>query len=342
MKKIALLFIAILSFYSNVYAEELTATLRQEGQTIPFYGPNALIDAFAAADSGAVIILSTGQFNNLGSISKSVTIIGAYGFDVYPGQGNPAPASTKTALDSTIIYADNVTLEGIYFSGSVTLGGVNNCHIKRCQIETALHAMAYHTNTKIDQCVVKYDDAIGESINYYICNSTIGSLKNSSGYKACVTNCFIYDLFTIIDLSGSNFSDGFVDVSFTNNVIALDFNGNPSGNLYLAANYINNCFYIYSKGYWEETEEDDIKINCIYGFLENNTIVKTSNQSIDHVYPNTSTGWGTGIDGTPIGVTGGQGFVAYPHIPHIISSTIDDHIDAEGKTNVIVNVSVTQ
>lgn len=330
--------------YSNVHAEEQTATLRQGAQTMAFYGPDALIDAYAAAaDSGDVIILSTGQFNDLGSITKPITIIGTYGFDVYPGQGSPVPASDKTTLGDITISANNVTLEGIYFSGAVILGEVSNCHVKRCHIETRLTAISYHTNTKIDQCVVKYDDAISYGINYHICNSTIGYLNTDSGYNTYVTNCFLYDLFDPSYNSSEQPYNRFTAVSFTNNVIALDLDG-YHGKIVLTSDYVNNCFWLYNYGEYDEywmIGDDDSPFDYFFGYIENNTFVETHDTSIEQIYPNTSTGWGTGLDGTPIGVMGGQGFTAYPHIPYITNATIDDHIDAEGTTHVKINVSVT-
>ena len=44
----------------------------------------------------------------------------------------------KTYLSNTTVNADNVTLEGIYFTDGVILYPINNFHIKRCHIVNSL------------------------------------------------------------------------------------------------------------------------------------------------------------------------------------------------------------
>lgn len=337
MKKLLFLTMAFMTMFSSVYAEGLTATLQKGDQMTAYYGLDALKNAYAAADSGSVITLSPGAFNNLTSITKSVKIIGTYGFS--------STTSQATVLTGLTVSANNVTLEGIYFSGTVTLGGVNDCLIKRCRIETKLTSTANHYRTKIEQCVVKVDEAVANGYNYSIYNSTIDYFNkaNTTSNKAYIANCFIYDWAKKSGSSTWNTSTNFQPyATYINNVLGL-FNNGYSGNITytnkIDSEFYNNVFYFHNG---TNTNSYTLTVSYPEGCVQRGNTTKNATAKITYTYPNTTADWGTGIDDTPIGVTGGQGFVAYPRIPRITSSTIDKHTNAEGKINVKVNVAVPQ
>ena len=146
MKKLLTMFVALFSMSASVFADGLTATLQQGDVMTPFYGVNAFQEAYAAAENGAVITLSSGKFNDVATISKQITVIGAFAFD--------ATSSETTILGSTTVANHNVKIEGVYFSGTVTLGtssltSITNCTLKRCWIETKLYGGYKHENTLI-------------------------------------------------------------------------------------------------------------------------------------------------------------------------------------------------
>lgn len=338
MKKLLLLIMAILPMCSNVYAEGLTATLQKGDQMTAYYGLDALKSAYAAADSGSVITLSPGAFNTLTSITKSVKIIGTYGFS--------STTSQATVLTSLTVSANNVTLEGIYFSGTVTLGGVNDCLIKRCWIETKLTSTANHYRTKIDQCVVKVDEAVANGYNYSIYNSTIEYFNkaNTTSNKAYIANCFIYHWAVGQTNTTTTYSEPPYRpyATYINNVLGCKrANSNYGFNLrnHVDSEFYNNVFYGH---YGTTANSKTFNVSYPEGCVNRGNTTKNMTTGITYTYPNTTADWGTGIDDTPIGVTGGQGFVAYPRIPRITSSTIDKHTNAEGKINVKVNVAVPQ
>lgn len=176
---------------TNIIADGLTATLQQGDVMTPFYGVNAFQEAYNAAQDGAVITLSSGKFNDVATISKEITVIGAYAF--------ATDNSERTLLGTTVIAANNVKFEGIYFSNKVTLGissskTIANCTLKRCWIES-LYSYYIHENTLIDQCVVKTEQAMPKSKNYCIKNSTIGYFLalNSNTNIAYITNCVVWE-----------------------------------------------------------------------------------------------------------------------------------------------------
>ena len=335
MKKTILLLVAIALTSAKMMAEGLTATLQQGETMTAFYGVNAFVDAYNAAEDGAVITLSEGKFNYVSSIEKSITVIGNMAFDV--------DGYEKTYLSNTTVNADNVTLEGIYFT-DVYLGNINNCHIKRCRIGNTLYYVnnTVHTNTLIDQCVINCEYAMPTSRNYCLKNSTIGSFYeyNSSMHIAYITNCYIC-FFAIF--KSSYHAQPFA--IYKNCVLGMN-NNNSSAEIYLCSpsEFYNNYFYrtaggssytnyIFKESFYQDclnngnTNSGD-KSAYVSNHYTGNYIINSFNQ--------------TGDDGTPIGITGGSGFSPYPSIPRITSKQIDSKTDSEGKLNVKITVSTEE
>lgn len=321
MKKIILSLVALFSMSANSFADGLTATLQQGDQMTPFYGVDAFKQAYAKADSGAVITLSAGNFNTISSVAKSVTIIGNYAF---------TESAQTTFLSTLSVSANNVTVEGIRFSGDVTIGAVSNLHIKRCYLNTNLKCTANHTNTLIDECVVMNDYAVEKGYNYCIKNSTLQSFraKNTTANIAYIANCVVWDWYksqpyaiyknnvlcnsetnTIkADVNSEFYYNLFVNTAGTSQTYTVSF---PNGCVN-EGNIINKNYttYFTSKNFYPAT----------MAFI---TIVR-------------------GQDGKRVGINGGTGFSEWPAIPRITSKTIDSSTDAEGKINVKIAVKVQQ
>ena len=339
MKKTLLLLVAIALTSAKMMAEGLTATLQQGETMTAFYGVNAFVDAYNAAEDGAVITLSEGRFNDVSSIEKSITVIGNMAFDV--------EGYEKTYLyGSTTVNADNVTLEGIYFANYLNLGNINNCHIKRCRIGNTLGYVSntVHTNTLIDQCVINCEDAMPASRNYCLKNSTISYFASSSSswHIAYITNCYICYF-----AQYSNSSSYQPYAIYKNCVLGMNmnYNTNYSLSLYSPSEFYNNYFYritSYSSNYTNYPYKEYFYNGCLNNGNTNsgdksayvrkpftgNYIINSFNQ--------------TGDDGTPIGITGGSGFSPYPSIPRITSKQIDSKTDSEGKLNVKITVSTEE
>ena len=338
MKKTILLLVAIALTSAKMMAEGLTATLQQGETMTAFYGVNAFVDAYNAAEDGAVITLSEGQFNDVSSIEKSITVIGNMAFDV--------EGYEKTYLANTTVNADNVTLEGIYFTGIVALGNINNCHIKRCRIGYVLTSVSstIHTNTLIDQCVINIENAISTSRNYCLKNSTINFFENSNSpeHIAYITNCYICYFATC---SNSNIAQPYA--IYKNCVLGMDISniGTSEKYFYSPSEFYNNYFYritSYSNNYTNYTYKEYFNNGCLNNGNTNSgdKSAYVSNHYTGNYIINSFNQ--TGDDGTPIGITGGSGFSPYPSIPRITSKQIDSKTDSEGKLNVKITVSTEE
>ena len=305
-------------------AGELTATLQQGSNIKAFFGKDAFKQAYEAAKDGAIITLSTGTFNSVESIEKSISIIGYYAFS-YSG---------RTSINSTKIKADNVKMEGLYFSDNVELGKISNCHIKRCYLNNRLTSTETHTNTFIDQCVVKYDYAIGTGVNYVIKNSTLYAfyVMNTVDNKAQITNCVIWRYFSSYS-PDSQLKQPYA--IYMNNVLGVYayYSGKTHS--------VNECSEFYYN-YFADT--DASKYNFYISFPTG--CINQGNSTSYYVYysgtyPADDHNWADkkGMDGTVVGIMGGSGFNGYPSIPRITSSSIDNHTDSQGKLNVKISAT---
>lgn len=359
MKRIVLWVVSLVLVSANVFADGLTATLQQGERMTPFYGVDAFKQAYAAADSGAVITLSAGTFNNVDTIAKSIKIIGNYAFD--------ASRQENTILTRAIIAANKVTIDGIFFSGSVTLGNIEDCKIVHSWIDNTLaysSTSAWHTNTIVDQCVIKTEKAIMQGRNYTIKNSTINKFGayNTSANIAYIANCVIYDF--VYDHTMPTSNDAGIAIApsipvaiYKNNVLGIDVScyyysysssssksyyyykvhfSSPSEfyyNIY-AMTYYNNMAG-YSKYYTLDWSNVYFKSGCQNA---GNTKGARSYVVSGTQYPAVLTNPGYGQDGTLRGPQGGTGFSSYPSIPRVTSKTIDSNTDADGKLNVKITV----
>ena len=241
----------------------------------------------------------------------------------------------KTSVDHITILADNVKVEGVYFNHDVRLGKVSNCHILRCFLNDRLSATETHTNTLVDQSVVKYDYAIGAGVNYVVRNSTLESFEsmNTIANKAQITNCVVWywvwgnyckqpyaiymnnalgvynSSYETIGISCSKYSEFYYNLFFRTYSCDVDFS------------FSDGCIQEGNIGYpYPDIFTKYFSKNLTYPAGE---LIKTS----------------TGMDGTSKGIYGGIGFTALPSIPRITSSTIDSCTDAQGNINVKISAT---
>ena len=332
MKRFYLVLLALISLSASVFADGLTATLQQGDVMTPFYGVEAFKDAYAAAKDGAVITLSSGKFNDVEKVAKQITVIGAYAFK---------PESSETTfLGSTQITADNVKIEGVYFSGDVRLSSIRdtieNFVIKRCWVDGFLTGSeGYNKNTIVDQCVIKTDNAIQHGLNYCIKNSTIDRFLNynEESYMAYITNCVVWRW---CNYANNNTSTSRPYAVYKNNYLGIVMPGDNYRTLsiYSGSEFYNNRFFTARPSTIDHLTLE-FQTGCVNeknakaGYLPTEKFLE---------YPAYPTYRTVGSDGTPIGPYGGTGFSEYPAIPRITSKSIDANSDAEGKINVKITV----
>lgn len=317
-----------------VFADGLTATLQQGDEMTPFYGVDAFNEAYQAADSGAVITLSVGNFNpSITPIEKSLTIIGASAMQ--------SDDQYNTNLNNITIVADNVTIEGVKFSNLVNLGNIKNCHIKRSYLTylRSLNDSSFHTNTIVEQSYVNREEAIKTGINYCIQNSYLGEFytMNTVNNMAYITNCYINNFF-----GGSGREPYAI---YKKNILYHGYSGTTLSSdrvVYVSSpsEFYDNVIIYYSYKY-SSSKTYTFKLKSSSGtiFLNNFEVASTYTTTASGI-PRPTTYLAS--DSTYIGPAGGMGVSDYPAIPRIVSKSIDSNTDTEGKLNISITVKAEQ
>ncbi len=170
-------------------AAQLTATLQSGDNLTPFYGTDAFKNALESAVDGDVITLSPGEFST-SEVTKGVTIIGTYAFDT--------DTSKITKFSDLTVGSNDITLEGVRITGSLTIKNTENLTINRCYLykisqATDISIKFTHNNTIITDCIIGHFFAMTGSKNLVIRNSCINCFReqNSSENVALIENCNI-------------------------------------------------------------------------------------------------------------------------------------------------------
>ena len=364
MKKLLVFLWALFTVSASVSAQGQTATLQQGDKMTPFYGEDAFIQAYNAAQKGAVITLSAGEFNTVDSIMKEVTIIGN-GYRENKTVLKEKNFESYSKPISLIIKADNVTLEGLDMI-CVYIRKSNHLTIRHCYIYNLTgvtfnynynpKASCQHQNTIVDQCVIGADEA-SSGDNYCIKNSIIGAFfyhntgdatntlimnclfgyrdrKEGSSFlsHAVYKNCLIGACFDNDDndISGLNGSEFYGNVFFG----GLNWYNSIEDGLRHAIPKLNNDTR------WQTptmnlAESQSFKGNTTASY---DAIFGHSDEENPLLAPIITTI--TGDDGKVVGPYGGTGFSWNPGIPRIVDSKIDSYTDEEGKLNAKIKVEL--
>lgn len=304
----------------TAFAAPLTAILQSGDKFTPFYGENALVEAYNAAKDGDVITLSPGSFNTT-EIAKSIKIIGSYAF----GETETEVTRIGPSNGEITVSADNVSLEGIRLNRLIIMG-TENLSLKRCRIDATYskekEGHKYHNNTSLTDCWVYTYEAMPLSNNTIIRNCAIQCFEgyNEESKLALIENCNINLLKTRYKNKGN-----IPNAIYRNNLLRIMSDERGSTTLYLKApsEFHDNCFidaiptseeYInkYKWNFdWSSTPNDGNTV--IYKFKEPN-----------YSEPN----FGTYENYGPIN------HKADPSTPAIVSSSIDTETDADGNLHV--------
>ena len=362
MKKLLVFLWALLAVSANVNAQGQTATLQQGDKMTPFYGPDAFVEAYNAAQKGAVITLSAGEFNTVDSIMKEVSIIG----NGYRDNKTVIKGSKSWSNLSFEIRANNVTLEGLDMN-CVLIANSNHLTIKRCAIYQLIGCkeksggrdFKANKNTLVDQCIICADLATrGE--NYCIKNSIISGFIWTNGADA--TNTLILNC--LFGWPNSDGGGGALPCAvYKNCLIGTCFKENENevyDNSYYCEFY-NNVFFGGLNWYNDKARvdgrynivltknEDTSWQTPVLNWTDSQTCKGNTTASYDAIFGNSDEENPllapiittiTGDDGKVVGPYGGTGFSWNPSIPRIVESKIDSYTDAEGKLNAKIKVEL--
>lgn len=329
-------FIACLSMQAQV-TELRMATLIQGSKTSVYYGEQAFINAYKAADDTlGVIILSSGEFRTP-AIQKSISVYGA---------GMEDNEETKTG--KTVVYGLSIQayktydekgkeyykfpngchFEGLSVNGDITIWKDNSqkaelydLYIKKCSAQNIYYYYTTSHNTLITQSYINY----------------VNPFYNGSGYTQDnfrISNCYLGSLSNSDLTSRINVDHCIVERStgiayYTNNIIF--------GNVYENSTVYNNIFGT-KAGMSSPVTADNNWMN-----IANNGIFAAEGEDGTYAagkdyalkYPQKY----IGTDGTEVGLNGGTyKWNPTPCLPRITSSEIDTRTSTDGKLKVSIKV----
>lgn len=314
------------------FAAQLTATLQSGDKVTPFYGSNAFKDALEAAVDGDIITLSAGNFS-VSEVTKSVSIIGVYAFTT--------DAAKMTEMTSLTVSANNVTLEGIRFSNTLTIKGTENLTINRCYVVT-LEDCANHNNTIVTDCLINCYGAMFYSNNTVIRNCCINYFAdtNTSVNLALIENCNI-PLFAYYSSSGFNSVYKRPYAIYRNCLLGLYTTSpvdksTPKLNLYSPCEFNNIIFY--TNYYDPSTSNYIVAYDINYNSCKTSNVYRMAQYGVTNFLG--SFRYNSFASYTASGVTvGPQDHKEYPSVPVISSSEIDAKTDAEGLLHVKISAT---
>lgn len=340
MKKIfftsLLALIACFSVQAQV-TELRMATLIQGSKTSVYYGENAFVNAYNAADDTlGVIILSSGKFSSP-TIQKSISVYGAGMED------NKATQTNRTTINGFNIQAykdydekgqeyykfpNGCHFEGMNVDGTISIwkddsqkAELYDLYIKKCKVYSIDFNYATSHNTLITQS--------------YIVNSI--SPSNRGGYiqdNFNITNCYLGYLSNSYLTSRINIDHCIVS---SNSGIAYYTNNIIFGNISANSTAYNNIFGTKASMSSPVTSDNNwmnIANNGIFE-AENEDGTYAAGKTFALKYPKKY----IGTDGTEVGLNGGTyKWNPTPCLPRITSSEIDTRTTTDGKLKVSIKV----
>ncbi|KOH47137.1 right-handed parallel beta-helix repeat-containing protein [Sunxiuqinia dokdonensis] len=335
MKKFTLI-VSLIAFTLTVGAQKVA--LHSSSGIQHFTGTGAFVDACNAAIAGDTIYLPGGGFSTPGAIDKKLLI---YGAGHYP---DSTTVTGKTIISGSIsLYenADGFHMEGIDLTGSLSTpanASVNQIVIKYCRIQGEIYIRGDQSNPTLNlmvtNCVVQGTLRLENTQNAGIFNSIFnGEINGSYG------NLFQNNIFLLSNYSSTVYRYTLIGDNNTieNNIFLRTSDREISGN----SNIIRNNITPKTDPFWGNTPTlennyTNVPVASIFMDQTGNVFDYTHNY---HLQAPASY---LGVDGTQVGIYGGhypykEG--AVPSNPHFVSATIAPQTDADGKLNVIIQVT---
>ncbi|MBQ5713530.1 MAG: hypothetical protein IIV77_03440 [Bacteroidaceae bacterium] len=342
-------FISMFCMSMIVFAQgSLLATLSHDGNISAFYGASALKSAVAAAESGDVITLSSGQFSAT-NITKPITLRGA-GMSISTDSLN-AHEATIIQGSFTINIADSLegrlAMEGLYFNNGITYSGIlNNAQFLKCRFLNFIAGTnALSRNTSFIHCRI-YDGYTQEGAsNAFFINCAVGCPQSTSTSASIeFSNCFIkFDDYS----SYGNYANDVINAYYKNCII-------QTTNPYYENKILSSCtaYYCVGLGYNELFTNISGKNSTNKYVSDIKSVFKTYTTTSFNTYiqdrynfklTDEAAAKYLGTDGTQVGMYGGNlTYDENPTIPQITKCNVAAKSTADGKLSVDIEVKAAE
>ena len=334
---------ALFCFTLHVHAQgSLLATLSHDGTISTFYGSSALRQAHAAAASGDIITLSSGNFIPV-DITKNITLRGA-GTCVDVSQGlEPTVISGDFSIDVPKDSTNRLTIEGIYCNFDISYKNCSNAMFLKSrfkQITCYNNSANVLSNCSFIHCRISEYFYLGSNCSASLINCAVEdpSASENTGLFEFV-NCVI----TYNDL----YTDYVTYSSYKNCIISAMSNYNSSCNQIPSNCVAYNCVAARS-----------VSSNPLFANMTNSTNSYSSYDSLFTTYAGAGMGQldsetfelkeeaqtkFLGTDGTQVGIYGGSlPFDETPSNPQITKCNVAAKSTADGKLSVDIEVKAAE
>lgn len=333
MKKLLTVLAILMATVTAAFAQDMQiATLSHEGTITSYTSANALRQAYEAAVDGDVITLSSGTFSSV-TIEKRITVRGA-GMGVKINDSDPYIEPTvikgvfEVKADGTA--ANNLKLEGLYFTDEGTFKGIINAQFTKCKFTDLWYSAGHggYENVTFINCVFakksRMSFCFNSTMNFYGCYLLSPSFGGNS--LNTFTNCVIEGDYYGVKMSsdcvlkncivvynpGTSTSAG--DPQFTAyNTVWTGGPVDPNTNFYKTLADNNNTILP------EGTQ-----------IFKEGTFYQLTDEAKQYV----------GSDGTEVGLYGGSlPFDPTPTNPQIVKFNVAPKTTADGKLSVDIEVN---
>lgn len=316
MKKILLSIIAlcctvVAGAQGSSTSQQLSAVLQKGETTTVFYGPDALVNAYNAAENGSVITLTSGLFNSPNDIKKAVKIFGA-GFEDGIREG-----TKRTNINGGInLYAEaegstleNLWIEGVYVNGNIGIMRVAGLTIAKCMFGGLVVNGAGVESVLVRQCCLTGSVNGG---NYLINGLTVKNSYISRINASLIVSDDNRVLFDHCILGADEWHQNHAAATYTNSIICNSYaNDGIASGAYSEKN-------IYARG---GIHEGVVSINDWFGVNFSTLFsdgVADAGYAAERTFELAAPDTYKGTDGTPVGVTGGDyPWYKVPSIPYV-------------------------
>jgi len=313
------------------YAQAPMAILTHGANKTPYYGNDALINAYNAAEDGDLITLSSGNFNYC-NIHKAITVRGA------GMMSDTATGTTRTYIDGifTVENTDStksISFEGIYFAGTIRPRVTWNLNFTKCFINkiTIWDIYAHYVNNlNFVHCILPgYEQSNHHNVHFYNCavcepsgTSYFSNVDKTCYFDHCIIKLYCNDGWGTTSIDRIYSTNSILIPWDTANVTSPDntclHHEYAIGISHNANHFFHPTAYTDGHNLYNYSDFDEVFVNF------NNEFTTFSDY---HLLPGVAA-TRIGSDGTQIGIYGGS----MPFDPRILNPSIG-HITVGGQTN---------
>lgn len=330
MKKLFLSLVAAIVAATATFAQSsLLATLSHDGSISTYYGATALRQAYADANDGDVITLSSGSFNAV-DLKKGITLRGAGMAVDSTAQTEPTIINGDFTIDIPDSISQRLTIEGIFHNHTINVGTLKGGTFLKSRFNKIGSGEAKITDLTMIHCRVATSIQCRGSISFV--NSVV--IRPKSYYTDAFysfVNCIVYSEY--FNNTGTAAAG---DASFSNCILFTTNSTKLSDSA-----FASHCVGI---GY-----------ELLFDNISNNTNVTKTYEEVFKTFRGDYSAYGDndlfeltdsfkaaflGLDGTQVGIYGGNlPYDATPSNPQITKCQVAAKSTADGKLSVNITVN---